>query len=287
MTAKDPRIKIDLSFDGTGFHGFQLQKKGRTVQGELESAFAMIGFPPKVVGCSRTDGGVHARNYTAHCADPEPGRKCSEILKGLNSNLPEGMLVTSVSRVPPDFNARYSSLEKTYRYFIYLGDSAPPPVAPFLTEMRQQVSVEKMAGILPQFTGERDFRAFTTSDGRKTNTVRGINRAAVLVKDPLVCIEIAGRSFLHRMVRFIAGALVAYSRDKLTAGFLESALAGREETLPFPALAARGLHLWEVEYGDVETVERYDNSCPVGLWPFEGIDFRTVGRTDSQSLSRS
>ncbi len=133
LTTDPPRIKIDLSFVGTGFNGFQLQKNGRTVQGELESALDEIGFPPKTVCCSRTDGGVHARRYTAHCADHEPGRKCSEILKGLNRNLPETILANAVSRAAPGFHARYSSLEKTYRYFIYVGDAAPPPVAPSLT----------------------------------------------------------------------------------------------------------------------------------------------------------
>jgi len=278
LTTDLPRIKIDLSFVGTGFNGFQLQKKGRTVQGELESALDEIGFPPKTVGCSRTDGGVHARRYTAHCADHEPGRKCSEILKGLNRNLPETILANAVSRAAPGFHARYSSLEKTYRYFIYVGDAAPPPVAPFVNEMRRQASAKKMTEILPLFIGELDFRAFTTSDGRKTNTVRGISSAAVLALEPLICIEIRGRSFLHRMVRFIAGALVAYSREKVTAGFLASALAGREDVLPFPAMPAMGLHLWDVDYGDLKTSEKYDNTCPLELWPFEGAGFRTVGR---------
>jgi len=278
LGANTPKIRIDLSYTGTGFRGFQSQAKGRTVQDELESALKKIGFFPKVTGCSRTDGGVHARRYSAHFADSTPGRGCREILKGLNSNLPEEILVSSASRVGPDFHARYSSTGKTYRYFIYLGDSVPPPAAPFVSRMFPGTSPEKMAEVLPLFIGERDYRAFTTSDGRRSNTLREISSAAIIACGPLLCIEINGRSFLHRMVRFVAGALVAYARNKISDDFLASALAGEYDYLPFPALAAQGLHLWDVRYAEAEAFETFANECPLRLWPFETLDFREVGR---------
>lgn len=282
MAENTPRIKIDLSFAGTSFCGFQSQSGGNTVQDGLESALKKIGFAPKAVGCSRTDGGVHARRYTAHCEDTHPARECREILRGLNSNLPDGILVSSVSRVGPQFHARYSSLEKTYRYFIYLGDAAPPPAAPFVTAMSPAVSVDRMAEALPLFAGEHDFRAFTTADGRRSNTIRNVSSAAVLAGGCVVCIEIRGRSFLHRMVRFIAGALVSYSREKVSGDFLVSALSGGAESLPFPALPAQGLHLWEVFYGDTEVREKFGDTCSPGLWPFEGLDLATAGRAPLQ-----
>lgn len=282
MAANTPRIKIDLSFAGTHFRGFQIQSREKTVQGEIESALGKIGFFPKMVGCSRTDGGVHARRFTAHCGDARPARECGEILRGLNSNLPDGIRVFSVSRVGPEFHARYSCLEKTYRYFIYLGESPPPPAAPFIEALRPAFSAGRMAEALPLFAGEHDFRAFTTTDGRRSNTVRNISSAAVLAAGPAVCIEIRGRSFLHRMVRFIAGALVCYSREKVSADFLRSALSGGEEHLPFPALPAQGLHLWDVVYGETEASEKSGEQCPLALWPFESIGLATVGRAPLQ-----
>jgi tRNA pseudouridine38-40 synthase len=281
LTANPPRIKLDISFTGTNFRGFQLQSKGATVQGEVENAIEKIGFSPRLTGCSRTDGGVHARVFSAHFADTNPKRSCREILKGINGGLPDDILITSVSRIDGDFHARYSSIEKSYRYFLYLGDAAPPPVSPFITEVFPQISMEKMAEALPLFLHERDFRAFTTSEGRKSKTIREIKSLSILACEPVICLEITGRSFLHRMVRFIAGALVAYSRDKISKDFLESALSGKEDFLPFPALAAKGLHLWDVKYGEIKVREHHENLCPLKLWPFESVKFKEAGRAPS------
>jgi tRNA pseudouridine38-40 synthase len=278
LVTNSPRIKLDLSFTGTNFRGFQLQSKGATVQGSLETALQKIGFPQRLIGCSRTDGGVHARLFVAHFSDTNPKRSCREILKGINGSLPDDILITSVSRVEGDFHARFSSIEKNYRYFLYLGDAAPPPVSPFISELFPQISLEKMNEALPLFLKERDFRAFTTAEGRKSSTTREIKSLSILASPPVICLEIKGRSFLHRMARFIAGALVAYSRDKISKDFLESALSGKEDFLPFPALAAKGLHLWDVKYGEIKVTEKYENRCSLDLWPFESIEFKEAGR---------
>jgi tRNA pseudouridine38-40 synthase len=278
LSKTSQKIKLDLSFAGTNFRGFQSQRKGHTVQDALEAALGKIGFSPKLTGCSRTDGGVHARNYVAHFQDVKPERSCRDVLRGLRSNLPEDILVKSASRVDGEFHARYSCVEKTYRYYLFLGDAVPPPAAPYVARIFPALSVEAMCEILPVFLRERDFKAFTTSEGRKSNTVREINAISLFVSEPLLCVEIKGRSFLHRMVRFMAGALLACSRGKVSKDFLENALSGNEDFLPFPALAAHGLHLWDVKYEAPIVSEEYKDACPVKLWPFEDISFREAGR---------
>ena len=262
MTKIPSRIKIDLSFAGAKFRGFQYQAKGPTVQKALEAALNRIDFLPKVVGCSRTDGGVHARRYVAHFSDTRPERKCEQILKGLNASLDEEIAVYSAQRVDGDFHARHSCAEKTYRYFLFLGGIVPPPIAPFVSKTFPKVSLEKMAEIIPVFVGENDFRAFTTAEGRKSNTVRELTSLSIMAKEPLIYIEVRGKSFLHRMVRFIAGAVLFYSRGKIAKEYLEAALRGQCDFLPFPALEAKGLHLWDVRYPEIKIKEKSENDCP-------------------------
>lgn len=275
--AKIPsRIKLELSFQGSRYRGFQTQAKGPTVQKVIESALKKIDFPPKIVGCSRTDGGVHARRYTAHFADTCPGRKCDQILKGLNSNLSEDIAVYSTARVEGDFHARYSCIEKNYRYFLFLGDTVPPPIAPFVSRTFSKVSIEKAVEIVESFVGKRDFRAFTTAEGRKSSTVRDLTSVSVMIKEPLLCIEVTGRSFLHRMVRFIAGAVLFYSRGKISKDFLDAALKGECDFLPFPALEAKGLHLWDTRYPELKIKEKSEIKFPLSFWPFESVLFNEV-----------
>lgn len=267
------KLLLHLSFTGTNFRGFQYQKKGKTVQKEIENALKKINFEPKIVGCSRTDGGVHSRNFFAHTIYKDPDRGLKEILKGLNSNLSEDILIKSVARVSEDYHARFSASSKIYRYFLFLGDNIPPPVEPFVTKFFVNLDIEKMGEILFLFIGKKDFRAFTTSEGRKISTLKEILSVSIFEKKPLICIEIKGKSFLHRMVRFLVSALVSYGRGKVDKNFLAIALEGKVDFLPFPAMPAKGLHLWDVEIDKGMLIEKYDNSCPLPLWPFESIDF--------------
>lgn len=244
----------------------------------MENALKKIDFPPKIFGCSRTDGGVHARNFIVHFPDKNPQRKLREIVKGLNSNLPEDILVKSAERVDENFHARFSATSKTYRYFIFLGDSLPPPVEPYASKHYLDFNFKKAEESLPCFVGRKNFWAFTTSEGRKVNTEREIASISLLYKNPLLCIEIEGKSFLHRMVRFIVGAVVACSREKIDIGFLNAALEGNVDFLPFPAMAAKGLHLWDVKMGNYEAFEHYEDICHLPLWPFENIKFDEISR---------
>ncbi|MCX7830735.1 MAG: tRNA pseudouridine(38-40) synthase TruA [Acidobacteria bacterium] len=271
--SKEKKILLHLSFTGTNFRGFQYQNRGRTVQRDLENALKKIDFVPKVVGCSRTDGGVHARDYIAHTLDKHPERTLKEIVKGLNSNLAPDILIKSATRVNENFHARFSTISKTYRYFIYLGDSVSPPVEPFITKHPQKIDLELIKQAIPSFLGRRDFRVFTTSEGRKAGTHREIASFSIFYKNPIVCFEIKGKSFLHRMVRFIIGSVVAFGRNKIDKNFLDSALNGKVDFLPFPVMAAKGLHLWDLETEHFDILDKYESSSPLPLWPFETIEF--------------
>lgn len=214
----------------------------------MDGALRAVGHRgPRAVGCSRTDAGVHARLFTAH-VDLSLERPLPALLKGLNANLPPSVRVYRLSRVPDSFHARYACLEKTYRYHLHRGPVVPPFLAPYVWCWQGPLDTEAMAEAASLFLGEHDFAALTTADGRNRNTVRRVNRCRLARRGDLLVLEVAGPSFLHRMVRCMGGLLVAVGTGRITgaevAGVLQSGRAGFQ----IPALPAQGLVLWEVRY---------------------------------------
>jgi tRNA pseudouridine38-40 synthase len=242
---------MDLAFVGTPFRGWQSQAKGTTVQDLLDRALRAVGHRgPRPVGCSRTDAGVHARLYAAHAEDVPP-RAASAILQGLNANLPPEVRIYRASRVHSDFHARFSCAGKTYRYHLYTGPAVPPFLAPFSWAWRGPLDRSAMAEGAELMRGTHDFAAFTTAEGRAKRTELTVDGVRWQEEGPLLVLGVEGRAFLHRMVRCMAGALVAMGTGRLSAGDLRRALGGDLSGPQIPALPAQGLTLWEVRYPSV------------------------------------
>lgn len=254
------RIRIDLCFVGTPFRGWQAQKRGLTVQDALETALLKVDAQAsRPLGCSRTDSGVHARRFTAH-VDVAATRRLDQLLKGLNANLPPVVRVLRIAHVVADFHARYQSLGKTYRYFLHMGPVVPPPIAPFVWQWQGPLDEVSVVAAAKWFEGEHDFSAFTTAEGRERSVTRTITRCRVERQGQLLAFTVEGPSFLHRMVRCITGALAAAGTGRLSRISIERALAGDTSVL-IHALPAQGLHLWDVHYPAVATLESH------GEWP--------------------
>lgn len=258
------RLRMDLFFVGTPFKGWQLQARGTTVQGLVDEALGAIGHQgAKVVGCSRTDAGVHARTYTAH-VDTPLRRAPSPVLKGLNANLPAEVRVYRCAWADPAFHARYSSIRKSYRYHLYLGPVVPPALAPFVWHWHGDLDRAAMGKACGAFLGEHDFENFTTGEGREKNTRRTIDGCRWEQRGPLLVLHVTGRSFLHRMVRCMAGALVGVGTGRLSERDLRAALEKGYGGPQIPALPAQGLALWEVNYpGELEPKE-WSGAFPEG-----------------------
>jgi len=255
------RLRLDLSFVGTRLYGWQSQAKGKTGQDELEAALASIQTGhSKLTGCSRTDSGVHARRFCAH-VDITKRRSCEQILKGLNAALPPEIRVHRVSAVSSEFHARFACGGKTYKYFLYLGPVSPPALAPYLWAWQGRLDAALMAKSASLFEGEHDFALFTTADGRERNTRRAVTSCTVSINGPLLVITVEGPSFLHRMVRCIAGALAAVGSGRLNESDLLATLTGNSAGITVHALPAQALHLWDVRYPTEEATETY------GDWP--------------------
>jgi len=260
-------LRIDLMFVGTRYRGWQAQARGATVQGALEKALKSVGHSGKrPVGCSRTDSGVHARTYAAHF-ETDLERDLEAWLRGLNGGLPEDVRVYRVSRPVGEFHARYSCASKTYRYHIYTGPVVPPAVAPFVWQWRGRLDRSSLGTASDLFSGEHDFAAFTTGEGRKRNTVRDLRACRWEERGNILVLVVEGRSFLHRMVRCVGGALIAHGTGRVTLDDIRAALGGRGGGPLLPALPARGLVLWDIEYPSERTVETLGTLPPEPLLP--------------------
>ena len=148
------RYKLVIAYDGTSYSGYQLQENAVSVQQVLEEALAYLDRAPvRVFGCSRTDAGVHARGFVAHCdlAQPIPPDK---LVYAMNARMPQDVRVLRASLAAADFDARKSALGKEYRYFIYNAPILPPHLAPFWTGVPQPLDVAAMQDGAARFVGQ-------------------------------------------------------------------------------------------------------------------------------------
>ncbi|MEJ2656410.1 MAG: tRNA pseudouridine(38-40) synthase TruA [Desulfobacterales bacterium] len=242
-------FKITIEYDGSAYHGWQRQALDRTIQGELESALAaMTGSSISVTGSGRTDAGVHALNQTANfrCAtslSPEV------FLKGLNSLLPEDIVIKSCERVPDKFHARYDVKSKTYHYRI-LNRPLPSAISrQYAWHIREKLDLNAMRSALSCIVGRHDFKAFEGSGSPRSDSVRCImNVDLVRTDDEYVVLKLEGDGFLKFMVRNIAGTLVDVGLGKITPDDFSQILASKDRNRAGITAPSCGLFLVEVKY---------------------------------------
>ncbi len=242
-----PALRIDLSYDGTEFHGYAKQPDVRTVQAELESALAKVLGEVDTVVAGRTDAGVHARHQVVSLAWPQPV-DLERLQRALLKLLPPDITVNRISAVDDQFSARFSATSRTYRYQV---STAPAP-DPFERRTHWQVSEPLDAFAMNQgarhLVGEHDFASFCRrAEGR--STTRTVLAANWTEPQPDVLVfEIRGLAFCHQMVRSIVAALVDVGRGKLDPGDIRRILFAEDRNAARGAAPPHGLFLWEIEY---------------------------------------
>jgi tRNA pseudouridine38-40 synthase len=258
--------KIVLSYDGTGYYGWQVQPGRPTVQGTLSAALAkMTGEQVMPQGSGRTDAGVHALGQVASFA--LEGRVPAENLgRALNRCLPPSIRVLFVEEATPDFHARHSALRKSYEYRIFEKKAEAPNqeticspfLAPYVWDCRWAVDIEQIKRAASLFNGTHDFTSFQASDpdaaqrqvgAAGMNPVKTIFTSEVIREDGLLRYRVTGSGFLHHMVRNIVGTLVEVGRGSLAADEMGRILAARDRTAAGPTAPAQGLFLVRVDYG--------------------------------------
>lgn len=209
------KILLTLSYDGTDYHGWQVQPNAVTVQETLQTALEkLLKCRTDVTGCSRTDAGVHAKDFRCHleCDDSLPD---SVFLRGLNSLLPDDIAVTNCETVSPDFHARYNAKGKTYVYNILNSNIKDPFLSRYVWQIERPLNIDKMNAFCERIIGKHDFFAFSSSGRSVADTVRTVSECFVERNGDLVSLKITGDGFLYNMVRIITGTAVDVSDGRL------------------------------------------------------------------------
>jgi tRNA pseudouridine38-40 synthase len=241
-------IKLTIAYDGTAYKGWQVQKNGRTVQGELEKAIAGIfGAKHTLYGASRTDAGVHAKAQTANfktsSSIPVP-----KIPFALNSIIPEDIVVKKAEEIGPDFHSRFDAKIKRYRYCILNSKNRDPFGERYSYRVSYDLDVPLMRKGAACLKGRHDFKSFQAADKRERSSVRKITKIDVKKTGMSVIIDIEGDGFLYNMVRNIAGTLIDVGRGYLSPDSVSEILKAKDRTKAGPTAPAKGLFLLEVKY---------------------------------------
>ena len=243
-------IKLVLEFDGTDFHGWQTQKNIRTVQDEVtEAARKGLREENDIIGCSRTDAGVHAAGYCANCIT-HTVHPPETIRNMINSYLPDDISVISVSDADTEFHARHSVVMKTYRYSVSALPDYHPLNRRFVWYSGNPPEIDIMREASVCLEGEHDFTAFCGGLEPGKSPVRNIRGISVTESGGTIAIDVRGRSFLYRMVRNIVGTLAEIGRGRWGPERIDAILAAADRALAGPTAPAEGLTLLRVHYDD-------------------------------------
>ena len=245
------KLALTIMYDGTRFHGWQVQNNARSVQGTLQDALEnVLGFRPDVTGVSRTDAGVHANNYVCHILRENvtiaPERLCAALTFHLKGS---GIAVKNVKAMDADFHARYSCTAKEYVYKIWNARYMNPFLENRAMFYPGELDIEKLRFCEREFLGTHDFRAFMTKGSKnEDNTVRTVKYFNVERHNELVTISVCADGFLYNMVRIMVGTYLDLARKKETEGALRRIIDSCERKNAGDTAPANGLYLNKIFY---------------------------------------
>ncbi len=251
MTTKDSQrtFKLIVEYDGSRFHGWQRQKYDRTVQETIEKALAiMTKETVTLIGSGRTDAGVHALGQVAGFKT-RSHLDAQTFFNGLNSLLPDDVVIRACEPAPGAFHARFDVTSKHYRYHI-LNLSRPRAIGrQFFWQIRKPLNVPAMNDAAAILLGTHDFKAFEGTGSPRAHTIRAVTESVVKRDDDgKLTYDIRANGFLRFMVRNIMGTLVEVGLGKRSASDVETILRSRNRGMAGATAPARGLFLMEVIY---------------------------------------
>ncbi|MDR3344706.1 MAG: tRNA pseudouridine(38-40) synthase TruA [Oscillospiraceae bacterium] len=239
---------LALCFDGTDFHGWQLQPNAVTVQAVLRDALRVLdGGCMQPLGCSRTDAGVHAEVF---CCTVRTQKlwDCAVLLRAINGNLPHTVRVLSCEEVPEAFHPRYDCVGKRYRYQIWNAPQENPFLLRYAHWERAAPDADKLNELAKPLLGTHDFAAFCASGAGTKTSVRTLKRADFERRGKLLIFRAEADGFLYNMVRILAGTLLQCAKSPQKLPPIAEILASRDRTQAGETLPPQGLFLEKVEY---------------------------------------
>jgi tRNA pseudouridine38-40 synthase len=246
--------RLLVQYDGTDFHGWQIQNGLRTVQGELTRVLSLLdGRDVQVHGSGRTDAGVHAEGQVANV---EMVREIApqKLRNAINGNLAADVRVLSVDIVPDDFHARYSAKSKTYRYRVVQGRVRSPFWSRYAHQESRPLDLERMRSVAKMFVGEHEWSAFSAADSDSDSRVRNVSRLEISSgydergHCDLIEFTVSANGFLRYMVRSIVGTLLAVGRGEIDESTVQRAIEEGDRSLAGATAPPHGLTLLKVDY---------------------------------------
>lgn len=242
------RVRLIVAYDGTNYHGWQIQNNAITVEEILQQALCdLLQEPIELVGASRTDAGVHARGNVA-VFDTHTRIPAEKIAIAVNQRLPEDIRVMQSEEVEEQFHPRYAESEKTYEYHISNVPIQLPTRRLYSYFVYLPLDVEKMQEAAKLFVGEHDFAGFCSAKSQVQTTVRTIYDCQVEKEGDEICIRVRGNGFLYNMVRIIAGTLVEVGLGRRKLSTVSQAIEKADRSLAGPTAPPEGLTLIKIEY---------------------------------------
>lgn len=242
-------LRFEMSYDGTNYHGFQIQKEDITIEKVIKDAvFKLTGEDVDIIGCGRTDAGVHAIRYTFNFKT-ESTIPCDRFPLAFSTVLPNDITVWSCVEEDSDFHSRFSAVKKTYKYIIYRGSLRNPFYDRYSYHFKIPVDVNKMIEGAKKIEGEKDFKCFMAQGSPIKDTVRTVYSVDITENKDILEIEVTGNGFLYNMVRIIVGTLLAVGTGKLTPTDIDEIIEGKKREAAGMTVPPNGLFLKEVYYG--------------------------------------
>ena len=242
------RYALLLSYDGTNYGGWQIQKNAVTVQQKLTEALEdTLGCRVSVTASGRTDSGVHARAQVCHF-DAETSIPAEKLADALNARLPEDISVLQTAVAPDGFDAQSSAKRKTYCYRFYLSQRRQPLNDRYSVQIKHNVDLRRLEHAAKLFEGEHDFKAYCAAGSNVKTTVRTIYGIKVESDGVNVAVSVTGNGFLYNMVRTLVGTMIYYAAERLTEEDIVRSLTRQDRNSVGKTMPAKGLTLESVEY---------------------------------------
>jgi len=248
---KSYRYKLLISYDGTRYHGWQIQKTGPTVQSLIQEALQRLTKQTVVlIGAGRTDANVHALEQVAHFNLTEP-LEIKKIFYALNGLLPHDIRIKKIQKVDLSFHARYSAKRKEYHYHITLNKPLDPFTRLYRHRCRFPLDVALMKKATQLFVGTKDFSSFANRNSSAKTSVRTIYRLDIKKQKDGIRIECEGNGFLYKMMRNIVGSLIDVGRKKISTQQLQEIFEKKNRIYAPSSAPGKGLFLVKIRYDKV------------------------------------
>jgi len=241
-------IKLTIAYDGSEYHGWQIQPGCKTIQGIITEAFVdLIGCEVRLFGASRTDAGVSALGQVAVVEIDSP-IPTENLAKAITDRLPAEIVVTEAVEVPRDFDVTGAVKSKLYRYTIFTGPVRPVLQIRHCRHFPAKLDTFAMGEAAKMLVGKKDFKSFASADDQRENSVRTIFRCDVTSEEDLIYVDVEGDGFLYNMVRNIVGTLVEIGRGRWGPEKINEILEAKNRAAAGPIAPAQGLCLMWIKY---------------------------------------